>query len=226
MKKLYRRNPSSSSIHNLSLLLCISISLSIHPSVDAFTKECNLQCENDGVCSLQPLNPHPSNSLHAKEQNDSISLNDQAPVDGTLAEFCLCTPSYTGLTCEKPIDSMNECYHYEGNHRCKGGGFCVPLYTKTYDLEIMEKQIWKCDCLVADRVSKFAGAMCREPSTEYCDQEGKSFCTNGGTCENNLVAYDVENQMYHNHGYVSIIFHLDCCIIHSGLILQFLFEKE
>lgn len=202
MNKSHRRNSSSSSIRNLYLIL--SLSVSIAPTVYAVLKECNLQCDNGGVCSLQPLNAHPSNSVHAKEQQHSKSQIEQAPTDGHLAEFCLCPPSYTGLTCSEPTNSMNECYHYQGNHRCKGGGFCRPLYTSTYDLEVMKEQIWKCDCLVADNVSNFAGAMCRDPSTEYCDQEGNSFCTNGGTCENNLVEYDVVNQMYHNHRCVSI----------------------
>jgi len=44
-----------------------------------------------------------------------------------------------------------------------------------------------CDCIVADDVSKFAGAMCRSPATEYCNVGDISFCTNGGSCRVNIV---------------------------------------
>ena len=169
-------------------------------TVNALTKECNLQCDNGGICSFQPLHPNPTNSLHAQPQQQQH--DEVLPTDGSLGEFCLCPPSYTGLTCSEPTSPLNECYHYGGNHRCRGGGFCRPLSTSTYDLETMKENVWKCDCLVADRVSRFAGAMCREPSTEYCDAEGDVFCTNGGTCVNNLIEYDVHHHSYHNQRYV------------------------
>ena len=41
------------------------------------------------------------------------------------------------------------------------------------------------DCSEADKVSAFAGDMCREPATSYCGSEGienRGFCTNGGLC--------------------------------------------
>jgi len=47
---------------------------------------------------------------------------------------------------------------------------------------------WRCDCIEADGISAFAGHMCRKPHTEYCNDEGTAYCTNGGTCVNNLVS--------------------------------------
>ena len=56
-----------------------------------------------------------------------------------------------------------------------------------------EQEQWTCECSAADERSEFAGRMCRNPITQYC-QRGPydphlptiHFCTNGGRCESDF----------------------------------------
>ena len=126
---------------------------------------CTLQCNNGGFCALYPF-----------QSNGGTS-----PVDGTLTELCLCPLGYIGITCSEKTDELEKCHHVDGTHVCRHGGTCTKVNNfKTQDVD------WVCDCEVADRVSSFAGAMCRNPATEYCPNS-PAFCTNGGTCVKNLV---------------------------------------
>jgi len=75
---------------------------------------------------------------------------------------------------------MQVCYGNTEGGACEDGGTCTRINRRE------EEEAWVCDCVVADGVNAFAGAMCRHPATEYCGS-GVSFCTNGGTCRVNIV---------------------------------------
>jgi len=135
---------------------------------------CSLNCANGGFCSLYPF-------------GSSLTIT-ATPVDGSLREVCICPLGFTGLTCSEPTDSLESCQQHEDSHVCRHGGLC-----REVDVASDEKE-WKCNCEIADGVNSFAGAMCRQPATEYCNFHGTSFCTNGGTCVNNLVQAQLESE--------------------------------
>jgi len=59
---------------------------------------------------------------------------------------------------------------------------------------------YTCDCDIAERVSSFAGFMCRSPATEYCyskiHSDGpNSYCTNGGKC----ISHPIEDPQPFKH---------------------------
>jgi|AntRauTorckE5430_2_1112549.scaffolds.fasta_scaffold21612_1 hypothetical protein len=136
---------------------------------------CNLNCANGGFCSLYPF-----------ESSALITTATPNPVDGSLREICVCPLGFTGMTCSETTDALGSCHHHEDTHVCRHGGLCREVNIGTNQME------WKCDCEIADEVNSFAGAMCRRPATEYCNVQGTSFCTNGGTCVNNLVRASFE----------------------------------
>lgn len=135
------------------------------------TISCDLKCANGGYCSLYP---HES------------SLFTSIPVDGSLHQICVCPLGYTGLTCSEPTTELDPCHEHDGTYVCRHGGMCVEQ-TKTTSSSNHSSSEWMCECVMADEVNAFAGAMCRQPATEYCNASGSSFCTNGGTCVSNLV---------------------------------------
>jgi hypothetical protein len=131
------------------------------------TISCDLNCENGGYCSLYPF---------------ESSLVTSIPVDGSLHQLCVCPLGYTGLTCSEPTQELESCHEQDGTSVCRHGGLCREIGTSSN-----QSSEWVCDCGIADQVNAFAGAMCRQPATEYCNMSGSSFCTNGGTCVSNLV---------------------------------------
>jgi len=142
------------------------------------TITCNLSCSNGGYCSLYP--------------HDATAMTS-SPVDGSLHQICVCPLGFTGLTCLEPTEELDQCHHYHGTHLCRNGGFCRPVdVNEDLNFDQENRGEWRCDCTIADGVNGFAGAMCRQPATEYCDGNGSSFCTNGGTCVSNLVQYGFE----------------------------------
>jgi len=113
-----------------------------------------------------------------------------APVDGSLHQICICPIGYSGLTCSELSHNLEPCHHYEDNHVCRNGGVCRP---DNFAYELGDTVEWRCDCNYADDVNSFAGAMCRDPATEYCSKDGSKYCTNGGSCVNNIIhAHDYE----------------------------------
>lgn len=130
------------------------------------TKSCDLNCANGGYCSLYPF---------------ESSLVTSTPLDGSLHQLCVCPLGYTGLTCSEPTEELESCHEHDGTNVCRHGGLCRDIGTSS------NQSKWVCDCSFADKVNAFAGAMCRQPATEYCNMSGSSFCTNGGTCISNLV---------------------------------------
>mmetsp|Transcript_33612 Transcript_33612/g.39149 ORF Transcript_33612/g.39149 Transcript_33612/m.39149 type:complete len:230 (-) Transcript_33612:638-1327(-) len=152
--------------------------------------KCHLECANGGHCIFDPN--HIVSHLHHNIHNDFAT--------GILRELCLCPIGYTGIACLTPTDSVEECHHLNGTHLCHNGGFCRQVLTSIDggdDINVME---WKCDCLEADKVSSFAGAMCRNPHTDYCNDDGSAFCTNGGSCRSSLVSFDIDTEYMGSEG--------------------------
>lgn len=139
--------------------------------------ECTLNCNNGGFCSLYPF--------------DATSTSTStAPVDGLLREICICPLGWTGITCLEQTDALHSCHTHDDTHVCRNGGLCRPVLKDDGGGNVEEAD-WRCDCEIAQSVSSFAGAMCRNPATEYCSSDGASFCTNGGSCVKNLVQADL-----------------------------------
>jgi hypothetical protein len=134
------------------------------------TISCDLNCANGGYCSLYPF---------------ESSLVTSIPVDGSLRQLCVCPLGYTGLTCSEPTQELEHCHQHDEMRVCRHGGLCREIVGT-----LSHESDWVCDCVIADSVNSFAGAMCRQPATEYCNTSGSSFCTNGGTCVSNLFHVD------------------------------------
>jgi hypothetical protein len=122
---------------------------------------CRLNCANGGYCSY-------------KETDQAQLAHDIQ--SGQLVQKCTCPPGFGGMGCE--ITGASVCKLPE--RRCNDGSDCAQRNNGEYT----------CDCLVADRVSKFAGMMCRKTFTEYCNTASAAtdFCTNGGKCKGSFVA--------------------------------------
>ncbi len=156
----------------------------INPSKE-ITGDCSLKCVNGGYCAINP------------ETSASHNL-----LDGRLREMCICPKGYTGLTCLQKVEEMAKCHNHKGLHYCLNGGHCRQVMKHGGVGFIMEGMSvdnerygeddidWRCDCVEANGASAFAGDMCRRPHTEYCNHEGTKFCTNGGTCVNNLIIHE------------------------------------
>ena len=139
---------------------------------------CTLNCANGGYCAINPLMTHSHNLL-----------------DGKLRQLCICPPDYTGLTCQQKTGSMDKCIKYNHSRVCLNGGVCRKVLNEhnlnDRDNENDESE-WMCDCIEAMGQSRFAGDMCERPHTEYCNEDGSAFCTNGGSCINNLVVQTLQ----------------------------------
>lgn len=127
---------------------------------------CTLECENGGYCEFVA--------------EDDATLEKEAQ-RGDLIQKCICTPGYSGLGCEIKVNQCAE------DNLCYNGMPCTHEDGSSS---------YRCDCALADRVSTFAGLMCRAPFTEYCTGRYESssstpFCTNGGKCKSSLIAAQV-----------------------------------
>ena len=148
--------------HNAYALILLKL---LFASGQTTTTECgSLACQNGGQCLDTTF-----------QQGTSEESN--AEVTGDLLTKCICPPGYGGITCS---------YHHgqicaEGQTSCKhGSSKCVPN-------ELMN-DVLECPCDTAYAVSEFAGQMCENPATTYCDSvwnhetNRQHFCTNGGNC--------------------------------------------
>eukprot|EP00529_Nitzschia_sp_RCC80_P022984 CAMPEP_0113500122 /NCGR_PEP_ID=MMETSP0014_2-20120614/32134_1 /TAXON_ID=2857 /ORGANISM="Nitzschia sp." /LENGTH=475 /DNA_ID=CAMNT_0000394385 /DNA_START=49 /DNA_END=1476 /DNA_ORIENTATION=- /assembly_acc=CAM_ASM_000159 len=170
--------------------------------------DCTLGCQNGGRCRF------------VKGSRDQLAKMAQS---GYLIETCDCLEGFGGLACELPEDecalpdkicSMTGrfCDRVVGGSVAdsdnsasptgsvlegfftgfSGGNSVIPTAPATENT-VPEKEQWTCDCSAADERSEFAGTMCRNPITEYC-QRGPydphlptiNFCTNGGRCESDF----------------------------------------
>ncbi|KAG7336909.1 hypothetical protein IV203_006174 [Nitzschia inconspicua] len=133
---------------------------------------CEMKCANGGYCSL------------VEGTADELARMAQS---GKLISTCICKPGFSGVTCQH-VDQR--CSLPE--RKCSNGFPCQVVNTdKNGTIE------WSCDCAMADSLSDFAGKMCREPLTEYCN--GKfdphapfAFCTNGGRCRGDFMGAQVD----------------------------------
>lgn len=105
----------------------------------------------------------------------NISADERTTLEifsgGHMIDHCICPPGYSGLTCENVVEQCHDL-------KCHNGAPCS-----------FKNGQYLCDCSEADAISRFAGAMCRDPATSYCGQGGihnRGFCTNGGLCKANL----------------------------------------
>jgi len=132
---------------------------------------CDLQCLNGGTCTV-------------------LSVEDQALYN--VPELCICSPAFSGITCELNNDMCFETDNGEDRH-CLNGAKCVDgIDSKGHTIKV-------CDCDQAFQKSTFAGVQCEHPATAYCTHDnitaitGNSFCTNGGTCIE-LVSSNADHQ--------------------------------
>ena len=127
-----------------------------------FVPECDLQCENDGICTLG-----------IKDYDTAILYEFWALHDGSF-QYCECPEGFFGTTCE--IVGIT-C----GNATCFNGATCVETEHSDGHVE------FTCDCSTAsNEQTSFAGEFCENEATTFCSKEednnGQLFCTNGGTC--------------------------------------------
>lgn len=129
---------------------------------------CDLQCQNDGHCELGL-------------GDDVTKIHDlQHLFQDTGYQKCVCPPGYGGTYCEV---KRSEC----GSHHCYNGGTCIPRE----DPSQPSVTKYHCDCTTAHDADKsYAGRFCQFESSSFCskneDQNGHLFCTNGGTCRENM----------------------------------------
>ena len=168
-----------------------------HSTNSFHEKKCNLHCANGGYCSINT------------QTSSSHNL-----ADGHLREMCICPQGYTGITCLQRVASMERCHQYNTDtHICLNGGYCRQVMndggtdvnagagflghnsaTHSDGDAAESKSEWLCDCIEAAGVSPFAADMCKRPHTEFCDDNGISFCTNGGSCKNHLINPEIKIQ--------------------------------
>jgi hypothetical protein len=137
-----------------------------HCEFDAgFVPECDLQCENDGLCTLG-----------IKSYDDAMHSEFWALHDGDF-QYCSCPGGWYGTLCDVKGAAC-------GNATCFNGAKC--LETAHSDGSVK----FTCDCSAAntDEMS-FSGEFCENNATTFCtnsdNQNGKLFCSNRGTCKEN-----------------------------------------
>jgi len=122
-------------------------------------------CENGGQC------------LDLFQQRTNSSLLSKIQVSGDLLLQCICPPGYGGITC-----SYNHGQICDGSKKkqCKNNSPCIA--------NKLVPNVTECPCDAAYTLSNFAGDMCEQPATEYCqlawshESQEQHFCTNGGRC--------------------------------------------
>jgi hypothetical protein len=139
----------------------------IRPLAATYNSSCTLNCEHGGYCAMIP--------------GDEKQLAHQVQ-SGELIQECVCMADYGGLGCEQTTEKCSL-----STRKCPSGADCT-LSTATGE--------WTCDCAIADRVSSFAGNMCRKRYTEYCSgayapDRALIYCTNGGKCKSDFITAKV-----------------------------------
>lgn len=145
--------------------------------------QCNLYCYNGGECR------------HGKGKFGTYADVDGQGTTGTTEEalpwessanagfgmYCACPVGFTGLQCEI---AMNVCD--ENENTCYNGNACAR--ETAADGTIW----WRCECDASKSVltASYAIKYCEHVATVFCNKakndfgmEQKSYCTNGGKCE-------------------------------------------
>jgi hypothetical protein len=148
------------------IFLFLSQSVVINGSING-AENCDLDCLNNGYCT------------YILEDNGELARHVQS---GSLVEECICPSGYGGLACDYRVQQCSL-----PDRVCHNGVPCA---------QSKISGTWMCDCTIADRVSAFAGKMCRDPYTEYCSgrfdpDSSLTFCTNGGKCKSTLMGAQV-----------------------------------
>lgn len=159
----------ASSLSLLALTTTVAEALSSSAWVDPSLLKCDLECANNGYCTLVEGTEE---DLHRMSQS------------GRLVEKCVCQPGFTGVACDQVVE---ECILPV--RKCLNGAPC----TQNSDGE------WGCDCTSADAMGQFSGFQCRNPVTEYCTgtydpYAADSFCTHGGRCLSDFLRAQVSIQ--------------------------------
>jgi hypothetical protein len=131
---------------------------------DGFAK-CELECLNEGTCveGFKPLG-----EIFEPFAGSVDSLFNQSHVD---FEHCNCPVGFFGARCEFEYKLCGA-----GDYICFYGSSCVEV-----DGE------FECDCNEASTFA--AGLFCQHLATEVCDETSGVFCTNGGTCSDDINGY-------------------------------------
>jgi hypothetical protein len=116
---------------------------------------------------------------------------------------CDCLGAFVGFSCEfeadvdeyyqdaQEKDALEQC----GEYVCHNGGTCVTTMVSgsSPDGGAMSRETKYCDCNTAfTKDTSFAGDSCQHPATTFCTKqpdgslEGTIFCTNGGSCGDNV----------------------------------------
>ncbi|GAX19995.1 hypothetical protein FisN_1Lh531 [Fistulifera solaris] len=125
---------------------------------------CRLRCKNDGVCMIGV-----TSWAHLLDNSFRYQVNHDH-------QYCMCPKGYHGSLCEfeaEPCGADNFCYN---------GGSCVVIQKRDGTTS------YNCDCTSAgDSYTFFAGEFCEYPASTFCgdnnDQNGRHFCVNGGSCQ-------------------------------------------
>lgn len=105
---------------------------------------------------------------------------------------CACPMGLGGRHCEAPISEEGS---FCGSYHCLNGGGCVTT-SFTRDDGTIEND-YHCDCTNAgvDSGTRFGGAFCQYPASDFCTDEnnveetlqGHLFCVNKGTCKSDAA---------------------------------------
>lgn len=124
----------------------------------------------DLICDLQCNN----NGFCRFITEDSYQLQKRIQ-SGHMVHECICPMGFRGMSCDVNEDEHPSCETENTDEHGRSA----------------------CDCVVADRMSTFAGSQCRKPFTEYGatleNTRGGhiSYCTNGGKLKADLMAAQV-----------------------------------
>ena len=120
--------------------------------------KCTLKCQNGGKCMV-----------------GAVSWEDIFKETLFESQYCMCPDGYSGDECEHAPQPCGD------ELICLNGGSCVKLNDNGVET-------YHCDCTSAGTEDRaFAGEACEYPSSTICSEEldnnGRHFCVNGGTCE-------------------------------------------
>lgn len=131
-------------------------------------EECNLRCQNDGVCKFGIKD-------FSDFSGSKLDIDNFFGGGNKRGMHCVCPAGFTGIQCDKTVETCGDgvCFH---------GATCVAHYE-----DDDSEPSYSCDCDITTQENPFAGIYCEHESTTFCPAplgaDPKSyFCTNGGHC--------------------------------------------